>query len=197
MFPLWKLAFAFPSDAFLPDIFTRKQVKTPPSVAYSDTTPSHSRNIPSHQDRILKYPCNNKTPQPSVFLCFFEIAQLKYLYIRSGGILRASLKMHFFRDSGISSVLESSFTPRKLRLSGRCFFALTKKILFLEVPLRYFAVLPAKKWSGNSSYPQQANGLHYKKSYCRWMAGYIRFYNMLHPKGLNDQALTRWVFCLV
>ena len=26
--------------------------------------------------------------------------------------------MHFFRDSGISSVLESSFTPRKLRLSA-------------------------------------------------------------------------------
>ena len=58
--------------------------------------------------------------------------------------LRASLKMHFFRDSGVSSVLESSFTPRKLRLSGRCFLALTQKLLFLEVPLcatkvyRYF-----------------------------------------------------------
>ena len=44
--------------------------------------------------------------------------------------------MHFFRDSGVSSVLESSFTPRKLRLSGRCFLALTQKLLFLEVPLR-------------------------------------------------------------
>ena len=59
--------------------------------------------------------------------------------------------MHFFRDSGLqifapakpvfnpsmdlSSVLESSFTPRKLRLSGRCFLALTQKLLFLEVPI--------------------------------------------------------------
>ena len=46
----------------------------------------------------------------------------------------ASLKMHFFRDSGVSSVLESSFTSRKLRLSGRCFLALTQKFLFLEMP---------------------------------------------------------------
>ena len=44
------------------------------------------------------------------------------------------LKMHFFRDSSVSSVLESSFTPRKLRLSGRCFLALTQKLLFLEMP---------------------------------------------------------------
>ena len=42
--------------------------------------------------------------------------------------------MHFFHDSGVSSVLESSFTPRKLRFSGRCFLALKKKLLFLEVP---------------------------------------------------------------
>ena len=56
--------------------------------------------------------------------------------------------MHFFRVSGlqvfapakpvyspsmdISSVLESSFTLGKLRLSGRCFLALTQKLLFLE-----------------------------------------------------------------
>ena len=49
--------------------------------------------------------------------------------------------MHFFRDSSVSSVLESSFTPCKLRFSGRCFLALTKKLLFLEVPygiLRFF-----------------------------------------------------------
>ena len=44
--------------------------------------------------------------------------------------------MHFFRDSGISSVLESSFTPRKLRLSGRCFFALTKKITIFRGALK-------------------------------------------------------------
>ena len=46
--------------------------------------------------------------------------------------------MHFFRDSGISSVLESSFTPRKLRLSGRCFFALTKKITIFRGALNSF-----------------------------------------------------------
>jgi predicted Zn-dependent protease len=55
---------------------------------------------------------------------------------------RASLKMHFFRDyrRGLmaptvgSSVLESSCMSYTLRLSARCFLALTKKILFLEVP---------------------------------------------------------------
>ena len=47
--------------------------------------------------------------------------------------------MHFFHDIGVSFVLESSFTPRKLRFSGRHFLALKKKSLFLEVPLRAFA----------------------------------------------------------
>ena len=51
----------------------------------------------------------------------------------------AALKMHFSRDSRVSSVLESSFTSCKLRLSGRCFLALTKKILFLEVPPNVYA----------------------------------------------------------
>ena len=49
--------------------------------------------------------------------------------------------MHFFRDSGVSSVLESSFTPRKLRFSGRCFLALTQKLLFLEVPISIILAL--------------------------------------------------------
>ena len=42
--------------------------------------------------------------------------------------------MHFFRDFGVSSVLESSCTLCTLRFSARCFLELTEKSLFLEVP---------------------------------------------------------------
>jgi hypothetical protein len=46
--------------------------------------------------------------------------------------------MVFFRDSGVSSVLESSFTPCKLRFCARYFLALTKNPHFLEVPFSDF-----------------------------------------------------------
>jgi hypothetical protein len=58
--------------------------------------------------------------------------------------------MHFFRDGCVSSVLESScitytlrfsalapgfaLPPASMQSSARCFLALTKKLLFLEVP---------------------------------------------------------------
>jgi len=42
--------------------------------------------------------------------------------------------MHFSRDSGVSSVLESSCMPYTLRFSVQRFLALTKKSLFLEMP---------------------------------------------------------------
>ncbi len=35
--------------------------------------------------------------------------------------------MHFFRDCGVSSVLESLCMTYALRLRARCFLALTKK----------------------------------------------------------------------
>jgi hypothetical protein len=47
----------------------------------------------------------------------------------------ASLKMHFFHDSRVSSVLESSCMSYTLRFCARCFLALAKKSLFLETPL--------------------------------------------------------------
>ena len=59
---------------------------------------------------------------------------------------RASLKMHFFRDGCVSSVLESSCMTYTLRFSARCFLALTKKLLFLEMPLFNFL-----KWPMNVS----------------------------------------------
>jgi len=43
--------------------------------------------------------------------------------------------MAFSRDSGVSAVLESSFTPCKLRFCARRFLALTKKSSLLEAPL--------------------------------------------------------------
>jgi len=43
--------------------------------------------------------------------------------------------MHFSRDSCVSSVLESSCMPYTLRFSVRGFLALTRKLLFLDVPL--------------------------------------------------------------
>ncbi len=46
----------------------------------------------------------------------------------------APLKMHFFRDCGVSAVLESSGITYTLRFCARCFLALAKKLLFLEVP---------------------------------------------------------------
>ncbi len=73
--------------------------------------------------------------------------------------------MHFFRDSGVSSVLESLCMPYTLRFSVRCFLALTKKLLFLEVPCRgigagiglsvgallfYLLVHLAPRWRQNS-----------------------------------------------
>ncbi len=39
--------------------------------------------------------------------------------------------MHFFRDCGVSAVLESSGITYTLRFCARCFLALTKKLLFL------------------------------------------------------------------
>jgi hypothetical protein len=42
--------------------------------------------------------------------------------------------MRYFRDSGVSAVLESSFTSCKLRFCARSFLALTKISLFLEAP---------------------------------------------------------------
>ncbi len=64
------------------------------------------------------------------------------LYWRAGrGWLRPNvktqghlLKMHFFRDCGVSAVLESSCMTYTLRFCARCFLALTKTLLFLEVP---------------------------------------------------------------
>ncbi len=41
--------------------------------------------------------------------------------------------MHFFRDCGVSAVLESSCMTYTLRFCARCFLALTEKLLFLEV----------------------------------------------------------------
>ncbi len=43
--------------------------------------------------------------------------------------------MHFFRDCGVSAVLESSGMTYTLRFCARCFLALTKQLLFLEAPL--------------------------------------------------------------
>ena len=43
--------------------------------------------------------------------------------------------MHFFRDCRVSAVLESSCMTYTLRFCARHFLALTKKSLFLEVPL--------------------------------------------------------------
>ena len=56
-------------------------------------------------------------------------------------LLRASLKMHFSRDCSVSSVLKSSCTLSTLRFSARCFLALTKKLLFLEMPLSCFMII--------------------------------------------------------
>ncbi len=44
--------------------------------------------------------------------------------------------MHFFRDCGVNSVLESSGITYTLRFCARGFLALTKKLLFLEAPIR-------------------------------------------------------------
>ncbi|GEM_PF-2017713 len=65
--------------------------------------------------------------------------------------------MHFFRDSGASSVPESSCISYTLRFSAiapcialppafmqsraRSFLALTKKLLFIEEPLKEYQVL--------------------------------------------------------
>ena len=102
--------------------------------------------------------------------------------------------MHFFRDSGVSSVLESSFTPRKLRFSalascvalppesiqssGRYFLALTKKLLFLEVPSRDKALSFSVERSG-SSY---------------WLQHFLYFLPLPHGHGSLRPALaaSRW-----
>ena len=36
-----------------------------------------------------------------------------------------------------------------------------------------------------------------EKSYCRWIADYIRFHSMQHPKDLNDQAIDEYLSYLV
>ncbi|NKC12389.1 MAG: hypothetical protein GKR94_09345 [Gammaproteobacteria bacterium] len=68
------------------------------------------------------------------------------LAIQFGSDLRAPLKMHFFRDCSVSSVLESSGITYTLRFCARCFLALTKKLLFLETPLitgiTFFLTIP-------------------------------------------------------
>ena len=65
--------------------------------------------------------------------------------------LRAPLKIVFFRDCGVSSVLESSCMSYTLRFSVRCFLALTKKSEFLEVPLkRILCALFLALFSGQS-----------------------------------------------
>jgi len=51
-------------------------------------------------------------------------------------ILRALLKMHFFRGSGVSFVLESSCMPYTLRFCVRRFLVLTKKLLFFRGSLK-------------------------------------------------------------
>ena len=54
----------------------------------------------------------------------------------------APLKTRFFRDSGVSPVLESSCITYTLRFSVRYFLALTKKSLFLEAPMSICVVVP-------------------------------------------------------
>ena len=49
--------------------------------------------------------------------------------------IRAPLKMRFFRDGRVGSVFESSCIAYTLRFSARCLLALTKKSLFLKIPL--------------------------------------------------------------
>ena len=46
--------------------------------------------------------------------------------------------MAFFRDGGVSCVLDSSCMPYTLRVSVRPFLALAKKSEFLEVPYDCF-----------------------------------------------------------
>ncbi len=58
--------------------------------------------------------------------------------------------MHFFRDCGVSAVLQSSCMTYTLRLRARCFLALTKKLLFVEMPFILFtAATPT--WSASIS----------------------------------------------
>ena len=69
--------------------------------------------------------------------------------------------MHFSRDSCISSVLESSWLPYTLRFSVRGFLTLTRKLLFLEVPLLallYCLVLNQMLLSNNAMAASQAEG---------------------------------------
>lgn len=49
--------------------------------------------------------------------------------------MKAALKMHFFRDSFVSSVLESSCILSYTAVLRAGFLALTKKLLFSEAPL--------------------------------------------------------------
>lgn len=51
-----------------------------------------------------------------------------------------SLKMHFFRDCCVGSVLKSSCITYTLWFSARCLLALTKKLLFLEVSFIFMFV---------------------------------------------------------
>ena len=49
--------------------------------------------------------------------------------------------MHFFRDNCVSSVFESSCIAHTLSLSVRCFFALARKLLFLEALFKRYRYL--------------------------------------------------------
>ena len=51
--------------------------------------------------------------------------------------IRAPRKLVFSHDSCVSSVLESSCMSYTLRFCARCFLALTKKSLFLEMPFSF------------------------------------------------------------
>lgn len=50
-------------------------------------------------------------------------------------MIRAPLKTHFFRGSGVSPVLKPSCIVYTLWFSVRCLLATTKKSLFLEAPM--------------------------------------------------------------
>jgi len=60
--------------------------------------------------------------------------------------------MHFFRDFGVSAVLESSCISYTLRFCARRFLALTKKLLFLRTPLGG-KLTQTKTIIGNSEFP--------------------------------------------
>ncbi len=89
---------------------------------------------------------NTSSLIPSGFAIHIEDANLAAMLLPRSGLghkkgivlgnlvgLRVPPKMSFFRDSGVSSVLESSCIVYTFRHCARCFLALTKKILISEV----------------------------------------------------------------